>query len=119
MFSAAFLCVPFDLRFCFLKLTNRVCYNSPVMIDTFLVPEKTVVTAKGDGPVLDVSGAANRTLLLTLQITGIIEQESIDVTVYGSADGATWSAKPLLKFPQKFYHGDHPALVDLSAHKDV
>src|SRR5437762_9787953 len=89
------------------------------MIDTFLVPDKTVVTAKGDGPALDVSGAANRTLLLTLQITSIIEQESIDVSVYGSADGVTWSAKPLLKFPQKFYHGDHPALLDLSAHKDV
>jgi len=85
------------------------------MIDTFLVPEKTVVTAKGDGPSLDVSSAGNRTLLLTLQITGIIEQESIDVSVYGSADGAAWPAKPLLKFPQKFYHGDHPALLDLPA----
>jgi hypothetical protein len=86
------------------------------MIDTFLVPEKTVVTAKGDGVGVDVSSAANRTLLLTLQITGIIEQESIDVSIYGSADGSSWSAKPLLKFPQKFYQGDHPALLDLSDH---
>lgn len=85
------------------------------MIDTYLVPEKTVVTAKGDGPAVDVGGAANRTLLLTLQITGIIEQESIDVSVYGSADGSVWSAKPLLKFPQKFYQGEHPALLDLPA----
>src|SRR5437870_13498126 len=89
------------------------------MIDTFLVPEKTVVTAKGDGPALDVSGAANHNLLLTLQITGIIEQESIDVSVYGSTDGTAWSAKPLLKFPQKFYHGDHPALLNLSDHAEV
>lgn len=93
---------------------NRVCYNSSVMIDSFLVPEKTVVTAKGDGPTLDVSGAINRTLLLTLQITDIIEQESIDVGVHGSVDGTTWSAKPLLKFPQKFYRGDHPALLDVA-----
>jgi hypothetical protein len=89
------------------------------MVDTFLVPEKTVVTAKGDGPALDVSSASNGTLLLTLQITDIIEQESIDVTVYGSADGSSWSAKPLLKFPQKFYRGDHPALLNLSEHADV
>jgi hypothetical protein len=95
--------------------SRTFCYNSFVMIDSFLVPEKTVVTAKGDGPALDVSSAGNRTLLLTLQITGIIEQESIDVSVYGSPDGAAWSAKPLLKFPQKFYHGDHPALLDVPA----
>ncbi len=96
-----------------------LCYNPLVMIDTFLVPEKTVVTAKGDGAPLDVSSAGNRTLLLTLQITGIIEQESIDVSVYGSSDGSTWPAKPLVKFPQKFYQGDHPALLNLSDHADV
>ncbi|HZQ68913.1 MAG TPA: hypothetical protein VFA68_10380 [Terriglobales bacterium] len=89
------------------------------MIDTYLVPEKTVVTAKGDGPALDISGAGSGTLLLTLQITDIIEQESIDVTVHGSADGTAWSPKPLLKFPQKFYRGDHPALLDLSEHAGV
>jgi hypothetical protein len=30
------------------------------MIDTFLVAEKTVVSAKGDGPTVDLSGAAGR-----------------------------------------------------------
>lgn len=89
------------------------------MIDSFLVPEKTVITAKGDGPSLDVSGASSRTLLLTLQITDIIEQESLDVSIFGSGDGTTWSPKPLLKFPQKFYRGDHPSLLDLSEHGAV
>jgi len=89
------------------------------MIDTFLVPEKTVVTAKGDGSPVDVSGAGNKVFLLTLEITNIIEQESLDVSIYGSADGAAWGAKPLTNFPQKFYRGPHPLLLDLSAHKDV
>jgi len=89
------------------------------MIDTFLVPEKTVVSAKGDGSPADVGGAGNRVFLLTLDITNIVEQESLDVSIYGSADGAAWGAKPLTNFPQKFYRGQHPLLLDLSQRKDV
>ena len=58
------------------------------MIDALLVP-KTVVNAKGDGPSIDVSGANHRIFLLTLRITNIIEQESLDVSIYGSVDGTT------------------------------
>jgi hypothetical protein len=89
------------------------------MIDTVLVAEKTVVSAKGDGPTVDVSGAASRVFLLTLDITRIIEQESLDVSINGSADGAVWSAKPVAAFPQKFYCGPSPLLLDLTAHPDV
>ena len=89
------------------------------MIDTVLVAEKTVVTAKGDGPAVDVNGAASRVFLLTLEITKIIEQESLEVSVYGSADGAAWGAKPVVTFPQKFYCGQSPLLLDLTAHADV
>jgi hypothetical protein len=89
------------------------------MIDTVLVAEKTVVTAKGDGPAVDVNGAASRVFLLTLEITKIIEQESLEVSVYGSADGAAWGAKPVVTFPQKFYCGQSPLLLDLTAHPDV
>ncbi|MBZ5646442.1 MAG: hypothetical protein LAN37_04375 [Acidobacteriia bacterium] len=89
------------------------------MFETLLVPEKTVVTAKGDGQPVDASAAAGKTLLLTLTITRIIEQESIDVSVWGSPDGANFGAKPLIAFPQKFYAGEHPLLLDLAQHKDV
>lgn len=91
----------------------------PVMLDTFLVPEKTVVDAKGDGPTVDVSAAANRVLLAILHITNIIEQESLDLSIYGSADGATWSPKPIASFPQKFYRGQQPLLLDLTQHPDA
>jgi hypothetical protein len=89
------------------------------MIDTFLVAPKTVVSAKGDGPSADVSGVASRVFLLTLEITRIVEQESLDVSIMGSADGATWGAKPIVAFPQKFYCGEYPLLLDLTAHPDV
>jgi hypothetical protein len=89
------------------------------MLDTFLVPEKTVVQAKGDGPTLDVSAAANRILLATLHITNIIEQESLDLSIFGSPDGVTWAPKPLASFPQRFYRGEQPLLLDLTQHPDV
>jgi len=89
------------------------------MIDTALVAEKVVVTAKGDGLSVDVSAATSRVFLLTLEITKIIEQESLEVSIFGSADGAAWGAKPLLSFPQKFYCGQSPLLLDLTAHSDV
>jgi len=89
------------------------------MIDTFLVADKTVVNAKGDGPAVDVSAVANRVFLLSLNITNIVEQESLDVSIYGSADGAVWGAKPLTNFPQKFYRAQHPLLLDLTGHPEV
>jgi hypothetical protein len=89
------------------------------MMEAFLVPEKTVVNAKGDGPALDVSRAQGRVFLLTLAITGIIEQESLDVSIFGSADGTTWAPKPVAAFPQKFYREEAALLLDLTATPDV
>lgn len=89
------------------------------MFDSFLVPEKTTAKAKGDGPALDVSAAASRVFLLTLHITNVIEQESLDVSIMGSPDGAAWGPKPIECFPQKFYRAQHPLLLDLSAHPDI
>jgi hypothetical protein len=83
------------------------------MVEAFLVPEKTTVTAKGDGAAVDISAAQSRVFLLTLNISNVIEQESLDVGIFGSPDGTTWDAKPLVAFPQKFYRGQHPLLLDL------
>jgi len=85
------------------------------MIDTVLVAAKTVVSSKGDGPALDVSGAASRVFLLTLEITNIIEQESFELSIFSSADGAAWDAKPLVTYPQEFYRGEYPLLLDSGA----
>jgi hypothetical protein len=84
-----------------------------------LVAAKTVVTAKGDGAVIDVSAATSRIFLLALDITNIIEQESLDVSIYGSGDGAAWSPKAMVAFPQKFYREQSVLLLDLTAHPEV
>jgi hypothetical protein len=89
------------------------------MTDAFLVPEKTTVTTKGDGPILELKPSEGRVFLLTLAITNIIEQESLDVSVHGSTDGAAWDPKPIVAFPQKFYREEEPLLLDLTARLEV
>ena len=85
------------------------------MFDAFLVPEKTIITAKGDSQSVDVTAASSRTFLLTLSIASIVEQESIEISLFTSADGNTWDVKPVFNSPPKFYVGEYPMLVDLSA----
>jgi hypothetical protein len=84
------------------------------MMDAFLVPANTVVTAKGDSEALDLSAVVSRVFLLTLSIGSMVEQEAIDVFLFTSADGTTWDAKPMVSLEQKFYVGEYPLLIDLS-----
>lgn len=84
-----------------------------------LVPEKTRVEANGDGSPFDVSASETRTFLCTITITDQIEQESLDVSIWGSADGQDWGAKPLLKLPQHFYRGWTKMVLDLSLRPEV
>jgi hypothetical protein len=79
-----------------------------------LIPANTRMEAKGDSAAFDISGSATRTFLCRLTITDQIEQESLDVSIYGSADGETWTKKPLLMLPQQFYRGTTKLILDLS-----
>jgi len=88
------------------------------MLPEFLLTETTVREA-GTGPELALGEQQGGTLVLTLGITRIIEQESIDLSIWGSADGSDWGTKPLATFPQKFYCGTYQIIVDLSGHPDV
>jgi hypothetical protein len=88
------------------------------MLPNFLLPEQ-IVRANGSGPVLDVSQHTGSVLCITLGINRIIEQESLDLWITGSADGETWSPKPLAAFPQKFYCGVYTLVLDLTETQDV
>jgi hypothetical protein len=83
------------------------------MLPNFLLPE-TTVRAAGTGDVIDLGDQQGETLIVTLGITRIIEQESLDISIYGSADGVDFGAKPVITFPQKFYCGTYQILLDLS-----
>ncbi len=84
------------------------------MLDASLLAEHSVITANGDSEPVDISAAASRNFLLTLTIQKVIEQESIEVGVFTSADGAAWDPKPVAGLSQKFYPGEYPLLLDLS-----
>lgn len=88
------------------------------MLPEFLLPEITI-RESGTGPVMDLGANRGGLLILTLGITRIIEQESLDLSIWGSADGLDWRGKPLIAFPQKFYCGTYQVILDLSDRSDV
>ena len=88
------------------------------MLPGFLMPEITIREA-GTSAAHDLTDSAGSVVLLTLGITRIIEQQSLDVSIWGSADGNDWGTKPLTSFPQKFYCGTYQMLLDLSGHPEV
>jgi len=84
-----------------------------------LIPSGTRVTVNGEGQKADVRPSRTRTFLCALEITEQIEQESIDVSIWGSQDGENWGAKPLLKLPQRFYRGETRGVLDLTLLPEV
>jgi hypothetical protein len=88
------------------------------MLRNVLLPE-SIVRADGTGPEIDLGPKRGKLLVLTLGITRILEQESLEVTVCGSSDGEEWESKPLAKFPPKFYCGLYSILLNLGSRSDV
>jgi hypothetical protein len=88
------------------------------MLPNFLIPE-TVVREAGQSAELSVDSIQGGLLLLTLGITRIIEQQSLDLSIWGSSDNTDWGSKPLISFPQKFYCGTYQLILDLSQQPDV
>ena len=88
------------------------------MLPSFLLPE-AVLREDGEGPVISLGPSQGKLLLLTLGVTRIIEQESLEVSIWGSPDQENWGAKPLATFPQKFYCGTYQLLTDLTDHAAI
>jgi hypothetical protein len=88
-------------------------------MDLELVRAGTRAEGNGDGEKFDVSASSTRTFLCTLTITDQIEQESLDISIWGSADGENWSTKPLLRLPQRFYRGETKSILDLTLRPEV
>lgn len=84
-----------------------------------LIPAGTKLIANGDGEAIDVSTSQTRTFFCALTIIEQIEQESLEVSVWGSADGQDFGKKPLLKIPQQFYCGTTKMVLDISLRTEV
>jgi hypothetical protein len=88
------------------------------MLPISLLREK-LFQVDGVGQSIDVSRETGKLLVLTLGITRILEQESIEVSIWGSTDGAAWGTKPLVSFPPKSYCGLYSILLNLSARPEI
>jgi hypothetical protein len=75
------------------------------------VPE-IVAREDGTGDEISLGKKSGKPLLFSLGITRILEQESLDVSIWGSADREQW--RQIAAYPQKFYCGTYLLLVDLA-----
>jgi hypothetical protein len=84
-----------------------------------LIPQSTLLKENGYGATMDARTSQTRTFFCVMEISDQIEQESVDVSIWGSADGENWGAHPLLKLPQQFYRGETRAVLDLTLVPEV
>lgn len=82
----------------------------------YLLPE-SVARQDGTGAVIALDEVRSKPLLLTLGITRSLEQESLEVSIWGSPDRKNWIH--LETFPRKFYCGTYSLLVDLARRSDI
>jgi hypothetical protein len=90
-----------------------------VPLEFSLIPANTRLDSNGDGVPLDISATVSRTFFCTLMVTQQIEQESLDVSIWGSVDGLDFGKRPLLKLPQQFYRGATKMVLDISFRPEV
>ncbi len=88
-------------------------------LELTLIPVETKLEANADGAAFDISESSSRTFFCVLTITDQIEQESLDVSIWGSIDGQDFGKKPLLKLPQQFYRGTCKMVLDVSMRPEV
>ncbi len=88
-------------------------------LELSLIPAETKLESNSVGPSLDISDSSTRTFFCTLSITDQIEQESLDVSIWGSPDGENFGKTPLLKLPQQFYRGATKMVLDVSLKPDI
>lgn len=84
-----------------------------------LIPPGSRLTKDGEGATFDLAGSSTRTFLCAMDITTQIEQESVDVSVWGSQDGGSWGKTPLLIMPEQFYRGESTQILDLSLRREI
>jgi hypothetical protein len=88
-------------------------------LELSLIPSNTRLESNGDGQSFDISSSETRTFLCRLTVTEQLEQESLDVSLWGSTDGQDFGKKPLLKIPQQFYCGTTKMVLDISFRTEV
>lgn len=78
------------------------------MSPIFLVTEQ-VFSESGEGQAISLDNSPDGPLQLTLGITQILQQENVEVSVWGSTDRREWSR--IASFPHKSYCGTYSMVL--------
>ncbi len=68
----------------------------------------------GVGSIIELGDLRGKLLVVTLGINVVVEQEGLEISIWGSAEGSDWGVKPLLMFPQKSYCGVYATILNLT-----
>jgi hypothetical protein len=90
-----------------------------VPLELSLIPANTTLDSNAVGDAIEISQSVSRTFFCVLTVTEQLEQESLDVSIWGSPDGQEFGKLPLLKFPQQFYCGVTKMILDVSLRPEV
>jgi hypothetical protein len=88
------------------------------MLPKLLVPEN-IENTNGVGPVVELGADRERLIILTLASDRVLEQEALQVSIWGSSDQQDWGLRPLTAFPPKSYCGVYSQLLNMARHQDV
>jgi hypothetical protein len=83
-----------------------------------LVPDNIAKT-NGAGPAIELGADPEKLMTLTLAIDRVLEQEALQISIWGSTDANDWGLRPLTSFPPKSYCGTYSQLIDMSRHPGV
>jgi hypothetical protein len=100
-------------------VTVLLAKGTDVPLNFSLIPANSKLEGNGDGHPVDISASESRTFFCRLTVSEQIEQESLDVSIWGSSDGESFGKKPLLKIPQQFYRGTTKMVLDVSLRMEV
>ncbi len=84
----------------------------------YLVPP-CVERDDGAGSAIDLGPLRGKLLVVTLGINDVLEHEGLAISVWGSASGSEWGARPLVVFPGKSYCGVYSTFLNLANHPTI
>jgi hypothetical protein len=88
-----------------------------LILPAFVVPE-SVIEQNGASEALQISSSGG-SILVTVGILEVVEQESLRLGIYLSADAEAWEPQPAVEFPEKFYKGVSAVVLDVAVHPDA
>jgi hypothetical protein len=85
----------------------------------YVVPD-CAACSDGCGPVFELSSSERgKLLVVTLAINGVLEYETLFVSIWGSPGAETWGTAPLASFTPKHYCGVYSVLLNLAARPNI